>query len=245
MPKVFWGILPERCVYDLSFEVGLRVADRAARKGFFPIYAQYGRTDITRQAMCDFFLANTNDPADTLVMLDVDHDHPPEIVERLAAHTVPVVAALAFRRCEPFQACAFRRDPASGELRHLATFPPGLHAMAAVGTGAIAIKRGALEQLQHAGHEWFFKYEYSRGVDGLIAPSEDLYFSKICEEVGVGMFVDTTIETPHITLSFIDRQTHDGYWAGKAALHAIGQPGAPGPRQGRVISPDIVTRLEV
>lgn len=243
MPKVFFGILPERCVYDLAFEVGLKIAYRAASKGFAPIYAQYGRTDVTRQAMCEYFLANTTDPADTLVMLDVDHDHPPEIVERLAAHTVPVVAALAFRRCEPFQACAFRRGP-DGGLRHLATFPAGLHPMAAVGTGAIAIKRAALVQLQAAGHEWFFKYEYGHCAEGPTAPSEDLYFSKICEAAGVGMFVDTTIETPHITLSFIDRQTHDGYWAGRAALQAIEQAGAPDPHRGKVISPDIVTQVQ-
>ena len=140
-------------------------------------------------------------------MLDVDHDHPPEMMERLVAHDVPIVTPLMFRRGEPFQACAFRRGK-DGELHHLANFPMGLHRMDAVGTGAIAIQRQVFERLREAGHQWFFKYEYD---EQLGSPSEDLYFSKICEQAGIEMYVDTTIESPHITYGFIDRTTHDGF----------------------------------
>ena len=190
----------------------MKVAYRMGQLGWTPLWAEYGRTDVTRQGLALAFLEHSANPNDTLVMLDVDHEHPREVLERLAAHDVPVAAALNFRRGEPYQACAFRRSGV-GDLHHLASFPPGLHRMDALGTGAIAIQRRVFERLQALGHVWFFKYEYGSPTDPLASPSEDMYFSKICEEAGIEMFVDTTIVSPHITLGLIDQDTHEAYMA--------------------------------
>lgn len=207
--RIWWAILPERNMYDVSYRNGLRLAYAAGRRGHIPIYAQYGRTDVTRQGMCEVFLQMGARPDDTLVMLDVDHEHPIDIIDRLARHDVPVCVPLMFRRQEPYQACAFRRG-ADGALHHLASFPPGLLKMDAVGSGAIAIQRRALTKILDAGlGPWLFKYEYLETN----APSEDMYFSKLCEKAGVEMYVDTTIETPHITLGFIDRGVYDSFIA--------------------------------
>ena len=195
-------------MYDKSFHMAMHLSYHAGVMGYTPIYAAYGRTDVTRQGLCEVFLEKSDRLDDTLVLLDVDHEHPTRIVELLTKNDVPVVVPLMFRRQEPYQCCAFRRD-GDGQLHHLATFPPGLHRMDAVGSGAVAIQRRALEAFQAAGHKWFFKYEY---LDDY-APSEDMYFSKICEASGVEMYVDTTIETPHIGLATVDRDVHDAYLA--------------------------------
>jgi hypothetical protein len=213
--RVWWAVLPERCVYDLSLTTAMKLAYRMGQlskttpEAWTPIWCQYGRTDVVRQGVCEVFLKQSSNPTDTLVMLDIDHEHPANIIRALVDRNVPVVVPLMFRRGEPYQVCAFRADEL-GTLHHLATFPPGLHRMDAVGGGALAIQRRALLQLREAGHEWFFKYDYNPGLQ---SPSEDLYFSKICREAGVEMYVDTTIETPHITLGLIDRKTHDDYSA--------------------------------
>jgi len=207
--NVWWCVLPERCVYDLSLVAAMKVAYRMGKLGYRPVWAQYGRTDVTRQGLALAFMEASANPTDTLVMLDIDHDHPAAVVQRIVAHDVPVVVPLMFRRGEPYQACAFRAGP-DGVLHHLATFPPGLHRMDGVGAGVIAIQRQVFERLRAAGHQWFFRYEYGPNLE---APSEDMYFSKICGEAGIEMYVDTTIETPHIALGLIDQQTHDDYMA--------------------------------
>lgn len=227
MPKqVWWAALLERCVYDQAVDVMVKIAFRMGRlsvqypeNGWKPLYPhlvglgvpgwQYLRTDVARQALAELFLLRTKNPDDTLVLLDIDHDHPTSVIELLVADDKEVVVPLMFRRGEPYQACAFRRG-ADGHLRHLATFPEGLLRMDALGAGAIAIQRGALEKLRAAGHKWFWKYEYSEEME---APSEDLYFSKICEQAGVEMYVDTRWETPHTTLGQIDRHTHEAFMA--------------------------------
>lgn len=207
--KVFVAVLPERCMYDLAVQSAMRVMYRAGELGYVPMWLQYGRTDWNRQSCAEAFLRSTKNDDDTLVMLDIDHDHPKNIVEKLVADDKDVVVPLMFRRGEPYQCCAFRRTP-DGVLHHIATFPAGLHKMDALGAGALAIKRKVFTTLQAAGHCWFWKYEYK---DNLESPSEDLYFSKICGEAGVEMWLDCDIETPHITYGFIDRSTHDEYFA--------------------------------
>lgn len=205
--QVWWCILPERCVYDISLDVALHVMEHNMKEGFRPIYAMYGRTDRNRQALADAFLELSKNDTDTLVMLDIDHDHPPSIVSRLVSHNVEVVSALMFCRTPPYTCSSYRHNGTS-DLMPLGTFPPGLHPMHAVGTGAIAIQRRALLKLREAGHDVFFKFEYGNRSQW---PGEDLYFSKLCEAHGVGMYVDTTTECPHITYGFVDRSTHDGW----------------------------------
>lgn len=207
--KVWFCVLDERCIYDVSHKMSRKISYRAGRNGHIPLYSEYGRTDIVRQGLAVEFMRVSKSPCDTLVMLDVDMDHPSDIIERLVGRNVPVVAPLYFRRGPDYEACAFRRN-GDGGLHHLATYPPGLHRMDAIGTGAIAIQRHVFDTLRSLGHEWFFKYEYQRNY---ISPSEDLYFCKICEEANIPMYVDTTIEVPHIGYGFVDRETRAAYEA--------------------------------
>jgi hypothetical protein len=215
--RVWWAFLPERCIYDLSWKASMQIAYRLGQlsqiypeQKWEPVWTQYGRTDITRQGLSEVFQQESSRPDDTLIMLDIDHDHPVAVAKRLAAHDLPVVVPLMFRRGEPYDACAFRRGP-DNELHHLRSFDPGVFEMNWVGSGAIAIQRWVFDKLAAAGHKWFFKYEYFD--DPQRAPSEDLYFSKICEAAGIKMYVDTTFETRHISLGTIGQDTHEAYVA--------------------------------
>lgn len=217
MEKQIWiAFLAERCVYAESLQVSNRLYYRAGARGYHPIFTGYARTDINRQGVAEAFLENSKSPDDTLVMCDIDHDHALETVERLVGYDKPIVVPLMFRRGEPYDACAFGKD-AEGGIHHLASFGVGLKQVRGVGSGAIAIKRSVFEALQAAGHEFFWKYEYlnaepDKGL-GKRSPSEDLYFSKICDELGIEMYVDTDMEAPHMLMGYVDRFVHEAFRA--------------------------------
>lgn len=205
--KVVFALLLERCMYDVCVDNALFLTAYSVLKGYQPMHTYYGRTDVTRNGLCDAFLKITTEPTDTLVMLDFDHIHPRDIVERLEKRNVPIVAPLMFRRADPYQCCAFVKN----ERGKLNCFDPnknapGLHQVDGVGSGAIAIQRQVLTKLKDLGRDWFFRYEYDIQR---YAPSEDMYFSKICDLAEIPMFVDSTIETPHVTYDFIDKVAHD------------------------------------
>jgi hypothetical protein len=208
MAQVFWSTLLERSVQEQAVIPLLAVAGRAANQGYSLLATGYQRTDTARNYLIDVFLKNTTDPDDCLVMLDCDHAHPVDIVERLAAHNVGVVGALAFRRGEPFDPCFFVRTP-DGKLAHLLEWR-GLMRGAVVGTGAVAIRRWVFDKLTEAGFGWpFFRYAYT-DEETLRASgfqSEDVYFALNCEKAGIPHHCDTTLVTPHLITSAVDDET--------------------------------------
>lgn len=205
MPKVFWALLLERSVQEHNVQAMLDVAARAGHNEYVRIFHPYGRTDLARNNMVKIFLEQAADPNDVLIMLDADHTHPFDILERLAAHPaeIGVVGALAFRRGLPHFPCFFVRD-GQGAYHIIAEWEPGgLLKGTIVGTGAIAIKRWVFEQLKASGFEWpFFRYTYA--PNGPVQPSEDIYFGECCEQCGIPHYCDTAIETPHLAVGEID-----------------------------------------
>src|SRR3990172_9067564 len=235
--QVWWAFLSERCEYDQAGMVRERIAYRAGQRGYRRIECEYGRMDVRRMGLSVIFKQLTTAPTDTLVMLDIDHEHPPDVIERLAAHDVGVVAPLMFRRGEPYEACAFRAAP-DGSIHHLANFPEGLFEMAQVGTGAIAIQRWVFDELdRQVLGPWYFRYNYRVGEDGTLhMPSEDMHFGEICRKAGIPHYVDTSFESPHATIGFVDKQTHLDYWAD--------HPPATGPTALRLESDAMVQKAE-
>lgn len=208
---VYYGFLWERCNYDVACMRAAQVAATAGALGFKLLETFYQRTDHQRNAIAEAFLKIPGEPDDQVVMLDVDHNHPKQIVARLAQHGVPVVAPLMFRRGEPYQPAVFDVD-AAGELRHICTYPPGLHRLrGGVGTGAICIQRRVFEQLRAAGRgPFYFQYHYY--PDGR-APSEDMWFMQQCRELGLSHYVDTTFETRHLILHDVGADTFEAFLA--------------------------------
>lgn len=180
----------------------------AEKNGYIRIFHPYSRTDQARNDLSKVFMELADDPEDTLVMLDCDHLHPPDIIERLAVHPPErgVVGALAFRRGAPHFPCFFHRDP-SGVYHIITEWEKGTllggQMGSIVGTGAIAIKRWVFERLDSQGFHWpFFRYAYM--PNGPVQPSEDIYFGEACEQCGILQYCDTSLETPHLTVGRID-----------------------------------------
>lgn len=204
MPKVFWSVLLERAVLETPLTTLLNVGMQAGNKNFTRIELPYMRTDVARNMIVKAFMEVENpDPLDRLVMLDDDHNVPPHVVERLVTHDVPIVAPLMFRRGPPYDPLFFVRC-ADGRLHAPVEWVDGLYECDAVGTGAISIQRYVFESLEAAGYRWpYFRYTYEDHQRTF--PSEDIYFCKSCESIGIKCYCDTTIELPHIVTAQIDK----------------------------------------
>jgi hypothetical protein len=202
--KIAWP----RPVVAIPMERTISYADKVfwpflaiAQQGWPFIRFNYGRTDLVRNKYAQHLLASH---FTHLVMLDVDHIHPDDIVQRLMSNFVEnpdlkVVGGLNFRRGEPFEPCAFVRGD-DGTYYSIADWERGsLMKVDAVGTGSIAIAREVFEMMEPP---WFWN-DYSRAMDDAW-PGEDMGFSANCQKLGIEMYVDTRITSPHLIDAVVD-----------------------------------------
>jgi hypothetical protein len=206
---VFWSVLMERSIQELGVRSLLQIASVNGALGYKQIMTGYARTDVARNKIVKVFLEQTHDPNASLVMLDCDHNHPVDIVKRLTQYPdeIGVIGALAFRRGQPFDPCFYIRT--EDGLVCPVDFG-GVMKGAAVGTGAICIKRWVFEKLSASGwHYPYFRYEYGEGDEKYNAdfPSEDMVFARACEDRGIAHWCDTSLITPHLTTAEIDQES--------------------------------------
>src|SRR3990172_6237574 len=109
MPRPVIGVLLERALShaDKAFFPLLGIA----QQGWPFMKMPYGRTDLVRNKMVLSLLQSQHTH---LIMLDVDHIHPMDIVQRLMRRflenpKLQIVGGLNFRRGEPYDPCAFIR----------------------------------------------------------------------------------------------------------------------------------------
>jgi hypothetical protein len=201
---VYFAILPERTVNENAFNSLIDVAAYAGAMQCARIPVSYQRTDVARNGVEKKFLELSSDPDDTLVFLDSDHLFPQTIIRDLVNDDKPVVAALAFRRGPPFYPCAFKKDN-NGILKPIHVYEKTLMRVDAVGFPAVAIKRSVFEKLNEEGFTNYphFCYEYPPGS----FPSEDMFFSEICNRAGIELWLDTNLVCPHLFTGFIDESS--------------------------------------
>lgn len=214
--KVFWAVPMERAIQEHAVASLLNIERQAAQRNYRRFALPYLRIDVARNKFVTAFMEASSDPDDTLIMLDNDHRHPADILERLSAwpHEVGVVGALAYRRGEPYDPLAFIRTE-DGNLHILARWEEGakLIECTVVATCGIAIKRWVIERLDEIDLKGrYFQYRYP---DGEHYPTEDMFFGEMCEKVGVSHYIDVSLEIPHLTVSEI---THES-WAAWQADH--------------------------
>jgi hypothetical protein len=190
---------------------------RIASLGVDILEQPYGRTDVSRNKAVEAFMEamrGKDDPYYThILMLDADHVHPLDIVQRLAKRVIEdperlVVGGLNYKRTAPFTPCAFVKDPEGGlNYYSMMDIPDGLVEVDMIGTGCILIHRNVFEQISKP----YFYYEYAGAEDDKY-PTEDIGFSRNCQKEGVKLWCDTTVTSPHMGEAFIGRETHEQYW---------------------------------
>lgn len=119
-----------------------------------------------------------------LWFIDDDHAFPSNIVARLLAHDVDIVAPVVLRRQQPFLTVACKNDEILDLRDHEAD---GLVEVEATGSAGMLIRRNVLETL---GSPWF---ELGNGV------SEDVAFCQKARAAGFKIHVDLGVRMGHIT----------------------------------------------
>ena len=157
----------------------------------------YQGIDSARNYLSFKFMEQSSHPDDTLVMLDNDHLHPKDIVVKLASRNKPVVGALAYKRKAPFFPIAYVKDPKDGRLKVPIRTPASLFECGVVGGAALAIKRSVFTALSAKGYQWpWFRFTYQDWA--LYRSGEDVFFMTNCGNVGIKVYCDGTIVTPHL-----------------------------------------------
>lgn len=208
LPKQVWfTVLPERAIMEKPFRKFMQVAVRSGELGYHYLDVPRMRTDCARDYAVEQFLKVSENPYDTLVMLDCDHKNHPYVVERLVAHDKPVVAAVAVRS-NPLapELCHWKRDE-NGQLYIPRTVEGKLERVAITGAGAIAIKRSVFTTLIERGFDkGLWKYQYHPNGD---SSSEEIFFGQVCENEGIEVYVDTGLEAPHWIDGELNLSSHD------------------------------------
>jgi len=200
-PRIIVGIPLERAIShaDQCFWPFMEIASQNPVFGRLP----YQRTDLYRNKMAELLLKTD---MTHLLMLDLDHIHPPDIIQRLARWVlmdddIKIVGGLNFRRGEPFEPCAFIQGD-DGHVYAPADWGQGLVAVDYLGTGSILISREVVEELEPP---WFYN-DYSKAWESNY-PGEDMGFSIKARKAGFKLWLDTTTTSPHLTTSAVDEST--------------------------------------
>jgi hypothetical protein len=174
--------------------------------------------------------------ADYLLLLEQDHRFPPNLLERAANYTDPVVGALYYTRMEPYWPVALvprppyweRPEVWRGDWHDVELTPlwpsledswtgrapggsRGLYAVCAIGFGCVAIRRDVLEDAPK--DEPYFQNHYEFGKWW----TDDVWFCCRALQRGYGVFVDTEVEIPHMGLRDVDHRTHRTHLERRAA----------------------------
>lgn len=178
-----------------------------AQQGLPIMNIPYGRTDLVRNKAAMMLLKSNYTH---VIMLDQDHQHPPDIVQRLARWVIMdptklVVGGLNFRRGAPYDPCCFLAGK-NGALHPPVDWEQGLIRVDAVGTGSILIAREAFEVIEPP---WFYN-DYSRVWENAW-PGEDIGFARKCMAAGIDHWVDTTTTSPHMIDAYIDESAFKAY----------------------------------
>lgn len=128
-----------------------------------------------------------------LFFLDTDVFPPPDVIQRLMAHSRPIVSGFYARRHEPIYPLLLRKvrdNPIGFDL--ILEFAPGsLVEVDACPAGCMLV---STEVFRKVTRPWFY-WTADRAVDGL---SEDYFFTQKAQMFGYKTFVDTGLKCRHL-----------------------------------------------
>lgn len=207
-PRILLAIPMERSVpfASLTFSRFMEIA----AQGVSFLKQDYTRTDLARNR---FAIKLLESQYTHLLMLDLDHVHPVDIVQKLARWVlinpeIEIVGGLNFRRSEPYEPCCFFKDAENNRVNAPAQWTPGLMKVDYIGTGSILIAREVFEKLPPPWFRNIYDIEANWADEW---PGEDIGFSEACQKANINMYVDTTCTSPHIGERLIGEKTFRAY----------------------------------
>jgi hypothetical protein len=171
------------------------------------IASKYMRIDLARIEMAKELLLSTYTH---LLMLDADHIHPVDIIQRLARWVIinpniRVVSGMNFRRKPPY-------DPVMGNFTKTGARPiitewnPGIFPIDEIGAASLLVHRSVFEEMEPP----WFDNDYSRIWENNF-PGEDISFCHHCRDHNIPVYVDTTTTSPHMCERPVTEETFREY----------------------------------
>jgi glycosyltransferase involved in cell wall biosynthesis/GT2 family glycosyltransferase len=175
---------------------------RIAMRGWPLCDIPYGPTDVNRHKISEALLKSKYTH---ILMLDADHQHLPDVVERHARWVlqdpkIEVVGGLHHRRGEPYDPCVYLLGP-DRKLHAIAAWESGLMKVDALGAGTLLVSRKVFEKIPPPWWAVYWDTDENKWV------REDIYFSNLCLEHGIQMWCDTTAVSRHLIMSAVDTGT--------------------------------------
>ena len=208
-PRVLVGIPLERAI-SYAERVFFRFMAIASQGPAF-VEMPYGRIDLVRNIMVQKFL--TTDFTH-LLMLDIDHEHDPYIIQKLAKWAlirpeVKIVSGLNFRRKAPFDPVAGIYSADKSVRQTMYEWDPGLVEVDETGAASLLVHRDVFLEIEPP---WFTNI-YDEVLQNNW-PGEDIGFCRKAKAAGFKIFVDTTVSSPHCTDIVVTEETFRIYVAG-------------------------------
>jgi len=198
-----------------------------AQSGYPIIEVPYQRCDMAHnRAACLMMMHNDERRAEGypehtfthLISLDIDHRHPANIARHWgrAVQQFPdrlVIGGLNYRRSAPYDPCAYMQAPEGGAAAIKSVPLNSMGPVDYLGAGSLIMAAEVFERMRAAGVFPFFGYEYKERdwklyrwdeLANMRFPGPDMWFSKRCKELGIQLWLDTSITSPHLTRRWID-----------------------------------------
>jgi len=146
-----------------------------------------------------------------LLLCDTDQVYPVDTVTKLLAHKLDVVGCLIFRRYPPFDPLLFKGE--LGKYQTIEEWEPGsLQEVDATGTGCLLFDMQVFRDMPAP---WFRTRKFNGRPVG-----EDIGFCSDLKAAGYKIFVDTSIQAPHLSQIQITEATWRRYkkWEAEMAV---------------------------
>ncbi len=203
--KVLVGIpTGTRTIETSAFLSWVTLIQRFGQQGIAVIGTSDGPTALVREYLTRKFLEEKE--FTHLLMLDTDHAHPADILERLVRwvdnEAKPlVVSGLNYQRKPPYRPCAFMFDGSELGILPIIKWPNGLVKVDAVGAASLLIAREVFERVPAPWWEFVYYGEHRKLI------GEDIWFCKRCKDAGIDIYVDTTTTSPHLGETWVSDAT--------------------------------------
>ena len=145
------------------------------------------RSSILPRNRLDLVKAAKAEKADFLLMLDVDHTFPSNLIHRLIKHNKPVVAANCVTKQLPSQPTGRAQsetNPQNGVPVYSDPETSGLERIWRIGTGVMLIRKDVLEKVPHSAWAMIYREDLDT------YQGEDWSFCTACEELGIPLYID-------------------------------------------------------
>ncbi|MEA1998255.1 MAG: hypothetical protein U9N61_02865 [Euryarchaeota archaeon] len=205
-PRILVGVPLGKYMNTLPFTAFWNIAKRG-----YPIIESLppDRCDVQRNIMGGI-AANTN--ATHLCLLDADHIHPQDVVERFARYVIEdrekkVICGFQYRRCAPYNPCVYVRG--EDDNYYWVHERPEEELIEVDGVSAASILIN-VDIFRNIPAPWW-RYTYDHANEHKY-PGTDGWFSQLMRDNDVRMYCDTTVTSPHLdNTAVITQKTYENY----------------------------------